>query len=58
MNHLPGDQPCLLVSNHASYLDSFVLAAVLPSRFSYVAKRELRDNFWCGCPGKAGYRVR
>ncbi|NJN46210.1 MAG: AMP-binding protein [Candidatus Competibacteraceae bacterium] len=50
LTHLAGNQPCLLVSNHASYLDSLVLAAVLPGRFSYVAKRELRDNLWVRLP--------
>ncbi len=33
--------PCVLVVNHASYLDAVILAAVLPPRFSFVAKREL-----------------
>jgi len=33
--------PCVLVANHASYLDGLVLFASLPSHFSFVAKREL-----------------
>ena len=34
--------PCVLVANHASYLDGIVLAAALARRFSFVAKGELR----------------
>ncbi|MEN8190060.1 MAG: AMP-binding protein [Thermodesulfobacteriota bacterium] len=40
------DQPLILVSNHASYLDSLVLAATLPISCSFVAKAELEDNFF------------
>jgi 1-acyl-sn-glycerol-3-phosphate acyltransferase len=40
----PGNQPCLYVSNHTSYLDGYVMAAVLPRSFSFVAKGELRDK--------------
>jgi 1-acyl-sn-glycerol-3-phosphate acyltransferase len=36
----------VLVANHASYLDSIVLAAALPnSAWRFVAKRELQDHF-------------
>lgn len=31
---------CVVVANHASYLDGVVLKAVLPPRFSFVIKRE------------------
>ena len=35
------DTPCVVVANHASYLDGVVLQAVLPPRFSFVIKREM-----------------
>jgi 1-acyl-sn-glycerol-3-phosphate acyltransferase len=34
----------VLVSNHASYLDSVILVAVLPRPFTFVAKRELQQQ--------------
>lgn len=37
-------EPCVLVANHASYIDVIVLAAALPSCFSFVAKREYLDR--------------
>jgi 1-acyl-sn-glycerol-3-phosphate acyltransferase len=46
----PGER-CVLVVNHASYLDGIVIVAALPGSlsatgyFSFVAKRELLDNF-------------
>ena len=32
---------CLIVANHCSYLDGVVLAALLPTRFGFVIKREM-----------------
>ena len=36
--------PCVVVVNHASYLDGIVLTAALPRRLSFVAKSELLAN--------------
>lgn len=33
--------PCVVVANHASYLDGVVLAALLPPHFGFVIKREM-----------------
>jgi 1-acyl-sn-glycerol-3-phosphate acyltransferase len=33
--------PCVVVANHASYLDGVVMVAVLPPNFSFVIKREM-----------------
>jgi 1-acyl-sn-glycerol-3-phosphate acyltransferase len=41
LSNIPAGGPCVLVPNHSSYLDSFVLAAVLPPRFVFLAKKEL-----------------
>ncbi|MCK4536370.1 MAG: 1-acyl-sn-glycerol-3-phosphate acyltransferase, partial [Desulfuromonadales bacterium] len=40
----PPDQPCIYVSNHASYLDGYLLVGYLPRCFSFVAKGELLEN--------------
>ena len=40
--------PCVLVSNHASYLDGIILIAVLPRPFTFVAKAELQHQFVAG----------
>ncbi|MHB1567499.1 MAG: AMP-binding protein [Acidiferrobacter sp.] len=44
LTNLPPDTPCVLVANHASYLDGIVLIAALAKPFSFVAKRELGNN--------------
>lgn len=35
------DEPCVVVANHASYIDGIILCAVLPPRFGFVIKREV-----------------
>jgi 1-acyl-sn-glycerol-3-phosphate acyltransferase len=39
--NIPRGEPCIIVANHASYLDSMALAALLPPTIGFVAKREL-----------------
>ena len=36
-----GVRPCVVVANHASYLDGMILTAALPPHFSFVIKREV-----------------
>ena len=38
--HLPAGQ-CVVVANHASYLDGPIMKAALPPRFAFVVKREM-----------------
>jgi len=45
LGHLPKGSPCVLVANHASYIDGIVLLAALPEHFVFVAKRELGEGF-------------
>jgi 1-acyl-sn-glycerol-3-phosphate acyltransferase len=40
LSHIP-DEPCIIVANHASYLDGPILTAALPARFGFVIKREM-----------------
>ena len=42
----PPDQPCILVANHSSYLDSLAIIAAIPREFAYVAKEELEQKFY------------
>lgn len=44
LEHLPADGRCVLVCNHASYLDGMVLVAALPGRHTFVTKRELEHQ--------------
>jgi 1-acyl-sn-glycerol-3-phosphate acyltransferase len=44
VSNIPTDHASLLTPNHSSYLDSFILAAVLPPRFVFLAKKELDRN--------------
>ena len=41
IEQLPQGQACVIVSNHASYLDGVMLVAALPIEFAFVAKAEL-----------------
>ena len=41
LEHLPTGH-CVVVANHASYLDGVILQAFLPPRFSYVIKNEMQ----------------
>lgn len=40
LEHLPAGH-CIVVANHASYLDGMIMTAALPARFSFVIKREM-----------------
>ena len=35
------DGPCVVVANHASYVDGIVMQAALPPRFAFMVKREM-----------------
>jgi len=46
MKNFPKDKgPFIIVSNHSSFLDSYVLVAVLPETFCFIAKKELAQKF-------------
>ncbi len=47
-DHLAGSQPCVVVANHASYLDGFVLAAALPGSYTFVAGEVLAHQVFAG----------
>jgi glycerol-3-phosphate dehydrogenase (NAD(P)+) len=44
--HLPRSGPLLLAANHRSFLDPFVIAALVRRPIYYVAKRELFERRW------------
>ena len=44
----PNDTPCVLVANHASYLDGAVILDVLPRPLTFVAKAELASQLIAG----------
>ncbi len=44
LEHLPRERPCVLVANHASYLDVLILTAALPCSVRYLAKEELESR--------------
>jgi 1-acyl-sn-glycerol-3-phosphate acyltransferase len=45
LEQLPGDRACVVVANHASYLDGVILVAALPVSLGFVAKAELERRF-------------
>jgi 1-acyl-sn-glycerol-3-phosphate acyltransferase len=51
LQHIPAPgQPCVLVANHASYLDGYTLVSRLPGHFRFIAKAELADRFLIRLP--------
>ncbi|MNM92398.1 1-acyl-sn-glycerol-3-phosphate acyltransferase [compost metagenome] len=48
LERLPESGVSVLAVNHASYLDGVILCAALPPQFSFVAKRELADQWIAG----------
>ena len=51
VENLPADgRPYVLVSNHSSYLDGYVLVAMLPGHFRFIAKAELAESFLIRVP--------
>lgn len=53
LQNIPTDgQPYVLVSNHASYLDGYVLMAILPGYVRFIAKKELVTNWYYRIPLK------
>ncbi len=51
LENIPGkNQPYVLVCNHASYLDSYVLFATLPGYFRFIAKEGLAKYFFSRLP--------
>ncbi len=43
-----GRARCIVVANHSSYLDGLVLAAAIPGKMAFVAKKELEPQFFAG----------
>ncbi len=43
--HLPADQACVYVANHASYIDAIVIMAILPPNTCFTAKKELAEHW-------------
>lgn len=46
VEHLEGAGPFVIVANHASYLDGFVLTSIIPGGACYVVKGELAGQFF------------
>jgi len=45
LEQLPPGRSCVMVANHASYLDGVVMVATLPHPMHFVAKRELLEHW-------------
>jgi len=45
LENLPREATCVVVANHASYLDGITLVAALPRHVRFVAKRALQEQF-------------
>jgi len=45
LEYVPRSSACVMVVNHASYIDGIVMLAALPEHFVFVAKRELSEQF-------------
>jgi len=46
LENLPSaSQACIFVTNHTSFIDSYVVAAAIPRRFRFLAKAELADHW-------------
>lgn len=45
LENLPREATCVVVANHASYLDGITLVAALPRHFRFIAKLELAEQF-------------
>lgn len=45
--HLPAG-PCIVVCNHASYLDGMIMTAALPPRFTFLIQHEVAKWFYAG----------
>lgn len=55
--HLASCRPCVIVANHASYLDSLALAATLPDDVTYTPKRDFtRFRSFAFFMGRLGVR--
>ena len=42
LENVPRDRPVIIASNHQSWFDVFALAAIIPQRYRFIAKSELR----------------